>query len=48
MIVSMDMPMPVAMGRPRTVGMRVGVLVQMFVGAFHGASSTYKVSCRTL
>ena len=40
MIVSMDMPMPVAMGRPSAVGMRVGVLVLMVVGAFHGASST--------
>ncbi len=36
----MDMPMPVAMSSPRAVGMRVDVLVLMFVGAFHGASST--------
>ena len=40
MFVRMDMLMSVAMGSPRAVGMRVGVLVLMFMGAFHGASSS--------
>ena len=41
------MLVPVAMGGPRAVGMRMDMLVLMFVGAFHGASNTQKVSCRS-
>jgi hypothetical protein len=31
MFVRMDMPVPMTMGSPRAVGMRMGVLVLMFV-----------------